>query len=414
MPRRDRRLTGFTVTAASLMLLATGCGVQRDEAGGTAASAAPSTCDTKEESPGVTESEIKLGVTSGLSGPSASAAKPALDGQQWYFDKINAAGGIQGRKIKLTVLDDQYQPNVALQNVRRLVDQENVFAITGGVGTQNFVGGLPYINQAKIPAVAPYAPSNQIGTMQNPYVYMLWTNFSDEFEALTRFLIEKRNVKSFSILAMNGDVGDDALAGAKKVLDAAGMEFKTVVRSEPNTTDYRPIAEQLKQAGADYVLFLATPPDVGNAITAMQKIGYKPGIGAQSDMLDSGWIEAFGSVAQGLVAPSKLANLEKSDDPKVKQFVADWTSAHSGKAPTSWNTVGYVQALVTAEALKQAEALTRSCFEASLQKMTDFETGVIPPITFGPQERQGVRAAGIEGIKDTGTVTEQPFTAIGN
>lgn len=413
MPR-DRWLTGLVATAASLTLLATGCGVQRDEAAsGGGASAAPSTCDVNEKSPGVSDTEIHLGVTSGLSGPSASAAKPALDAQQWYFDKVNAEGGVQGRKIKLTVLDDQYQPDVALQNVRRLVDQEQVFAITGGVGTQNFVGGLPYINQAKIPAIAPYAPSNQIGTMENPYVYMLWTNFADEFEALTRFLVEKRNVKSFSIVAMTGDVGDDALAGAKRVLDAAGIEFKTVVRSEPNTTDYRPIAEQLKQANADYVLFLATPPDVGNAITAMQKIGYKPGLGAQSDMLDAGWIEAFGPVAQGLVAPSKLANLETSDDAKVQQWVSDWKAA-TGKAPTSWNTVGYVQALVTVEALKQAEAPTRSCFEAALQKMNGLETGVIPPITFGPQERQGVRAAGIEEIKGTGTVTEQPFTAIGS
>lgn len=402
--------TGVAAAAASLVLFTSACGgVDRSAETNDGGSAA---CDPDETTQGVTDDTIKLGITSGLTGPSASAAQPALDAQNWVFDQVNADGGIDGREIELVELDDQYEPDVALQNVRRLNDQEKVFAISGGVGTQNFVGALPYINQAKIPAIGPYAPSNQIGTMDNPYVYMLWTNFADEFNALTSYIVEEEGAETVSIMAMTGDVGDDAITGMETALDKAGMEADEVVRTEPNSTDFRPVAEQLKKADSEWVLFLATPPDVGNAITALQRIGYEPKLGAQSDMLDSGWIDAFGEVAQGLVGPSKLANLATSEDPMVQDFVSSWEAEHGGTTPTSWNAVGYVQAVVTVEALKQAEALTRSCLEASLQAMDGFETGVIPPVTFGPDIRQGVRAAGIEQIEGDGTVTLLPFSEI--
>jgi branched-chain amino acid transport system substrate-binding protein len=411
MNNQRRRALGLVATATSLVLFASACGgVDRSASSGGGGGSAK--CDPDESTQGVTDDAIKLGITSGLSGPSASAAQPALDAQRWVFDQVNDDGGIEGRKIELVELDDKYDPEAALQNVRRLNDQEKVFAISGGVGTQNFVGALPYINQAKIPAIGPYAPSNQIGTMDNPYVYMLWTNFADEFNALTSYIVEKEGAKSISLMAMTGDVGDDAIAGMEAALDRAGMEATETVRTEPNSTDFRPVAEQLKKAGSEWVLFLATPPDVGNAITALGRIGYEPKLGAQSDMLDSGWIAAFGKVAQGLLAPSKLANLATSEDPQVQDFVSSWKDDHDGDMPTSWNAVGYVQATVTVEALKEAEALTRSCLEASLQAMDGFETGVIPPVTFGPDIRQGVRAAGIEQVKGDGTVTLQPFSEI--
>jgi len=100
-----------------------------------------------------------------------------------------------------------------------------------------------------------------------------------------------------------------------------------------------------------------------------------------------------------------------SSDPLVQEFVTGFTEA-TGSAPTMWNAVGYTQAMITIEALENAEALTRDCFEYALDQMEEFETGFIPPVTFGPENRQGVNAVGVGKITKDGIVEVAPFQVL--
>jgi len=100
-----------------------------------------------------------------------------------------------------------------------------------------------------------------------------------------------------------------------------------------------------------------------------------------------------------------------SDDPKVQEFVSKFKTA-TGEDPTLWNAVGYAQALVTVEALKNAPALTRSCLEYSLQTMSGFETGLIPPVTFSADSRQGTTAVGVAEVRNGEVVQVAPFAPV--
>lgn len=374
------------------------------------------TCNTKGPAPGISDDSIKFGWFGPLSGPLRTAGQAVVDGDEFYFDQVNKAGGIKGRNIDLVALDDQYNPAVSQQVVRRLVEKEKIFALAGGAGTPNFVAVGPYLKQKHVVAIGPYAPSHDVGTLKFPTTYMTWTNFVHEFDVLTNYLVTKRKFKRFAMLYQTGDVGDDAITGATKALKAKGLKLIKKVSTEATTTNYSAIAQELKNTKAQVVLVMVQPTGAGQAIQAMHKIGFNPQIAGQSDLLDASFRDAFGKDVEGVIAATKTAGggqWNTVKDPLVKKFVRDWKAAHGGKDPSSWNAVGYATAAVVTQALKTSPALTVPCLEYALQHMKNFKTGIMPPVTFGPKQRQGVLAAGVAQIKNGKLIELEPFTKVG-
>jgi branched-chain amino acid transport system substrate-binding protein len=411
--RPARRPAAFAAIAALTLATATGCAATRDADEATAAAGsgeARTSCDESGNAQGITDGTIKLGTFTPLTGPVAAPGTSGLAGLQYAIDRANDDGGVDGHQIELVVEDDQYDASVALQAARRLNESDQVFAFAGGVGTPNFVGVLPYIKQNKIPSVGPYAPSNQVGVMENPDVFMIWPNFIDEFDVAVSWMMENEPVKSVSLVQQVGDVGDDALTGIEKALDGTGVELSTIQTVEPTTTDFSAIAQALRNADTEMVMFIAGPVVVGQVIQAMDQIGYTPRLLGQSDMTDESWLSEFGDVGEGMIVATKVAPFG-TDDPLVQQFVDEWT-ADNGSAPSMWNAAGYTQGLVTIEALKNAPALTRDCFEFALEQMDGFETGLIPPVTFGPDSRQGTNAVGVARIEDSAVAQVAPFQLV--
>lgn len=409
MPTRKHVIAGSIM--ALTLTFAVGCSATRDEVETDAeAGVARTSCDETGNSQGVTDTTIKLGTFTPLTGPVAALGMSSLSGLQYAIDKANAAGGIAGRQVELISEDDQYDASIALQAARRLNENDGVFAFAGGIGTPNFVGVLPYIEQNAIPAIGPYAPSNQVGVMDNPDVFMIWPNFVDEFDVALSWVMENDPVESVSLVQQVGDVGDDALTGIEKALDGTGIELSTIQTFEPTTTDFSAIAQALRNADSEMVLFIGSPVVVGQVIQAMHQIGYEPRTLGQSDMTDESWLSEFGESGEGMIVPTKVAPFT-GDDPLVADFVDEWT-ADNGSAPTMWNAVGYTQGLVTLEALRTAPALTRDCLEFALETMTDFETGLIPPVTFSADSRQGTNAVGVARIDNSQVVQIAPFQLV--
>ncbi|MCW2610788.1 MAG: branched-chain amino acid transport system substrate-binding protein [Actinomycetota bacterium] len=375
---------------AGLSLLASGCG---GVAGGSGSSAIG--CDPKETGPGVTDSEIRVGTTMPLSGSGAAGGIGTKEGQEAFYAKLNAEGGVQGRKIKPIVLDDAYDPSTAQKQMRQLVEKEEILVVSGGEGTPNFLGAVPYLNRKKVPAIAPYAPSDQLGGDKNPYVFMATVDYIQEFEILTNYVLEQDSPKKIALVGVAGNVGDNAKLGMEKALKDKGELL--YVPETPGTTDFTPIATQLKKFDAEYVFLILTNADTGGLLQAMDRIGYTPKTGAWAGMSDDTYIKEFGALSQNMLVALETSSL-KSDNAQVKKFITDFT-AQTGKAPSKFNQLGWVQAQLTAEALKRAEGLSRGCVVEALESFENFETGIVPPVTWGKNDRAGVDAVGIGQIK---------------
>ncbi|MFD6752682.1 MULTISPECIES: ABC transporter substrate-binding protein [Micromonospora] len=395
------RLKGRLVVAtlaSTCMLFAAGCGNATGDSKSSAGSSGSSAngCDVKEIGPGVTDSEIRVGTTMPLSGSGAAGGLGTKEGQEAYYAKLNAEGGVQGRKIKPIILDDAYDPSTAQKQMRQLVEKEEILVVSGGEGTPNFLGAVPYLDRKKVPAIAPYAPSDELGGDKNQHVFMATVDYIQEFEILTDYVLDQETPKKMALVGVAGNVGDNAKLGMEKALEGKGIELLYVPET-PGTTDFTPIATQLKQFDAEYVFLILTNADTGGLLQAMSRIGYTPKTGAWAGMSDDSYIKEFGALSQDMLVALETSSLD-SENPLVKQFVADFT-AQTGKAPSKFNQLGWVQAQLTAEALKRAEGLNRGCVVEALETFENFETGILPPVTWGKGDRAGVDAVGIGQIK---------------
>lgn len=394
------------LTAGALLTVSVACS---SSASTTSSVSNTASCDTAEKSPGVTDTTLTLGATMPLTGSGAAGGIGVSEGAKAYYAMVNEQGGVHGHKIEYVVLDDQYTPSVAQQQTRDLVQRNNVFAMAGGEGTPNFLAVAPYLNREKVPAIAPYAPSSQIGTMKTPYVYMTTVNYITEFQIMTKYVMDNFKPKSFSLVGVSGNVGEDAKAGMDQALQGTGITVQ-YIPEEPGTSDFTPIATTLKQHNADWVFLILTNTDTGQLLNTMQRIGYKPRTAAWPGMGDESYLKTFGNISEGMIVAAETAPLDGTD-PKVQEFVKTFTQ-RIGHAPTQFDALGWEQAMVMTEGLKKAPALTRTCLLQAMNTMQKFETGIVPPISFGPQNRQGVSAIGLTQIKNSKIVQLAPFQAV--
>ncbi|WP_104199168.1 ABC transporter substrate-binding protein [Cryobacterium sp. Y29] len=381
---------------AAVGLLLTGCAATASGSGSNLA--VSGVCVPTEVGPGVTDSVIKVGTTMPLSGSGAATGMATRDGQQAYYDMVNADGGVQGRQIELMVLDDEYDPSTAQSRMRQLVEQEEIFVVSGGEGTPNFLGAVPYLERNKVPAIAPYAPSDELGNMKNPHIFMAAVDYITEFESVTNYILQNDSPSRVALVAVAGNVGENSEAGIKKAIGDKEIDLLYIPET-PGTTDFTPIVTQLTQAGAEYVYLVLTNADTGGLLKAMDRVGYTPTTVAWGGMSDESYIEEYGDVSQGMLVALETANLS-TEDPTAADFIATYTDL-TGKAPTKFNQQGWVQAMITTEALKKAKGLSRPCVIESLESFNGFETGIYPPITWGADRRDGVKSVGVAVIEGT-------------
>ncbi len=366
-------------------------------------------CNPNEKSPGVTATTVRLGATMPLTGSAAAGGLGAGAGAKAYYAMVNAAGGVHGHKIDFTLLDDEYSPAAAERQMRVLIERDHVFAIAGGEGTPNFLAVVPLIEREGVPAIGPYAPSSELGTMKTPHVFMTAVNYITEFAIMTRYVRESDYARSFSLVGVQGNVGDDAKAGMEQGIGNPSIKVDYIPEI-PGTPDFTPIATQLRRENAEWTFLILTNTDTGELLEAMHRIGYNPRTAAWAGMNDPGYIKAFGPVSQDMIVAEETAALDSSD-PLVQQFVTQFTK-ETERAPGKFEELGWVQAELVVKALQDAKALTRSCLMDSLEQIRDFKTGLLPPITFGPDRRQGVNAVGLVQIKGGKVVEIVPFRAL--
>ena len=245
--------------------------------GGTALStAAVGTGWAKEYGPGVTDTEIKLGTTSPYSGP-ASAYGVYGQAQTAYFNMINDQGGINGRKVNLISLDNGYNPPKALEQTRKLVEDENVLFIAGFLGTAPNTSVQKYLNGKKVPNLFLTSGADRFNDPKNtPWIVPLYPTYVGQGEIFARFILTKHPEAKIGVLYINDDLGKDFLLGLKKGL---GERAKTMIVREVSNELTDPSVDSqiidLKGAGADTLVQFTTSKFADQGIRKAYDLGYR-------------------------------------------------------------------------------------------------------------------------------------------
>jgi len=226
---------------------------------------------------GATDKEIKLGNVNPYSGP-ASAYGAIGKTMDAYFKMINAAGGVNGRQIKFISLDDGYNPAKTVEQIRKLVEEEEVLATVGVLGTPPNSAIHKYMNQKKMPQLFVATGATKWGDPKNfPWTMGWQPNYQGEGKIYAQHLLETKPNAKVAILYQNDDYGKDYLKG---FLDGLGDKAKTMVVKQLTYEVTDPTIDsqmvELKASGADAFFNITTPKFAAQAIKKAAEIGWKP------------------------------------------------------------------------------------------------------------------------------------------
>jgi branched-chain amino acid transport system substrate-binding protein len=227
--------------------------------------------------PGISASAIVIGGTSPLTGPAASYASVAR-GAKAYFDFVNTGGGVNKRKLDYRIVDDAYNPAQTVQAVRRLVEQDRVFAVFNTLGTESNLAIRDYLNQVKVPQlfVASGATTWGRDAAKYPWTIGFQPSYAAEGLVYGQYIARTKKRAKVAVLFQNDDYGKDLLASLKLGLGRSGSK---VVAAEPYQVTSPDVGSQvakLKASGANVFCIFATPTFAIQAYVFANRLGWRP------------------------------------------------------------------------------------------------------------------------------------------
>jgi branched-chain amino acid transport system substrate-binding protein len=272
--------------------------------------------------PGVTANEIVIGGTIPLTGV-ASAYRTVGLGAAAYFRYVNAHGGVNHRKIRYIIKDDQYDPAQTMDKTRELVEQDHVFAIFNSLGTEHNLATRPYLNAIKVPQlfVASGATTWGKDSKQWPWTIGYQPNYRAEGTIYGRYITKTAPRSRIGVLYQNDDYGKDLLAGLRNGL---GKKAKLVVATQNYNVDDPDVQSQiakLKSAKANTLMLFATPKFAIQSYRYASQLGWKPKV----------YINTVSS-ASNVMALSVLASSKKQTEGTISiVFIKDPTDPRWAK-----------------------------------------------------------------------------------
>ena len=227
--------------------------------------------------PGVTPTSILLGTTSPLSGV-ASAYASVARGADAYFKYVNARGGVNGRKITYTILDDGYNPAQTVQATRKLVEQDGVFAIFNALGTEQNLAVRDYLNAQKVPQLFAASGATVFGSEASKYPYTigLQPSYQSEGWVLGKYLARTQGAAKVAVLFQNDDYGKDLLNGLKRGIQRSRVKVVAAQPYEVTASDVQAQVAKLRSSGANVYAVFATPKFAIQGYVYANKLGWKP------------------------------------------------------------------------------------------------------------------------------------------
>jgi len=321
----------------------------------------------KRDGPGVTDTEIKIGQTMPYSGP-VSAIGTLGHATAAYFDKINAEGGVNGRKLRLISLDDGYNPAKTVEQTRRLVEQDQVLAVFFAPGAPGNAAVQKYLNNKGVPQLFVANSASRWGDPKNfPWTMPLMPNYRFEGRAYGKYLVANYPDARVAVLYQNDDSGRDYLTGLREGL---GDRAKRMIVAEASheVTDGMIDSQvvSLSSSGADVFAIFTTAKFAVLAIRKAWDIGWRPQrVAARIAITTRSVFTALGrEKTVGLVSATyeKDPNDPKwHDDPEYREWLA-WMKRYfpEGDTEDPLNVTPYVAAQALVQVLRQCgDDLTR-------------------------------------------------------
>jgi ABC-type branched-subunit amino acid transport system permease subunit/ABC-type branched-subunit amino acid transport system substrate-binding protein len=345
------------------------------------------------QTPGVSDTEIVIGSSNSFSGPLAFTGEHITKyGVDLYFKVINDAGGIHGRKVRTVYYDDGYRPQDAVANTKKLVEQDRVFAIIIPQGSPPVVATLDYLEENKVPMLFPYQSSPV--TRGKRWVLQGMTLSDRSSKMMIDHLAGQRKIKKFAALYQDDEYGKSFLTAFEKDLARYGLKLVAAESVKRGVTDVSAQVAKLQAAKPEVTFLVLVPGPGAQALKERQKIGWTDTLMVSTGPLtDERYLALAGDAAEGVEGLSLWPDPVTSDLPGVKLYREHMQKYYPNTEVNRYSLAGYFAAMLFAEGAKRAgRNLTRESLITALESIKGYESGILPPITIGPDhetQKQG-------------------------
>ena len=340
---------------------------------------------------GVTDNEVVIGTYTDLSGVTAMWGVNNANAWRMVFDATNAAGGINGRKIKYIVEDNQYQVPRSVQAANKLINRDGVFMMVANGGTPMNNATLPEQLAKGVPNVFPLTSARSMYEPLNHLKFALASSYYDQMRAGVKLFVEQHGKKTICAMSEDTDFGRDVMAGAKDQLAAMNLKLAGETLHKPTDTDFSASVARLHDANCDLILVGGIVRDSVQIISAVRKTGWNVDMLGQAASYDEAVAEVPGGVTEGFYSMTPVLYVAASDSsPAVTKFAEDYKKQF-GKEPNFAAQIGYTGAQLVVQALKNAgKDLTVDSFVSGMESVKDWhDIFGSPPMSFSPTKHQG-------------------------
>jgi len=342
--------------------------------------------EQKKYDPGASDTEIRIGNTMPYSGP-ASAWGAMGKAEAAYFDKINAEGGINGRKINFISYDDAYSPPKTVEQTRRLIEGDEVLILFSSFGVPTNTAIHKYVNAKKVPHLFIGGGGSKWNDPKRfPWTIGFQPSYSVEGRAYGEHVAAKHPLAKIAVLYQHDDYGKDILEGLKLGLG----ERASMIIAEASYEAVQPTVDsevaRLRATGADVFMDFAGPKFAAQAIRKAAELGWKPlhFVNIPSSSIGSVLKPAGLEHSQGVITGGFLKDVTDpamADDPGVREYFKFLSEYYPGAdRSASMNSMGYVMAQVMVHVLKRAgEDLTRENIMRQASNIRDLQPDLLLP-----------------------------------
>ena len=337
--------------------------------------------------PGASDTEIKLGQSTPLSGPASAFGAGAGRAVVGYFEMLNAKGGINGRKINWISYDDGYSPPKTVEQIRKLIESDEVFLVFNALGTPTQTAVQKYHNAKKVPQLFLATGASKWNDPKDfPWTMGFQPSYRVEARIFGKYILKAKPDAKVVIFYANDDFGKDYLVGLKEVLDKSSVKIVAEESYETTEPSIDSHIVKLKDTGADVFVNISTPKFAAQAIKKIAELGWKPmhvmtdvSISIGAVMKPAGLDASEGVLSAGYLKDA--SDPQWKNDEGMKKFMAFAEKYLPGANLSDANLVyGYAAAQTMVQVLKQAgDNLTRENVMKQAASLKDFAPDTLIP-----------------------------------
>jgi len=340
---------------------------------------------------GVTDTEIVIGTATDLSGVTAMWGVNNSNSYRMVFDEVNAKGGINGRKIRYVLEDNQYQVPRMVQAANKLLNRDDVFVMVANGGTPMNNAILPDVLAKGVPNVFPLTSARSMYEPLNHLKFGLASSYYDQMRAGVKLFVEKRGKKQICAMAEDTDFGRDVMDGARDQIKAEHLTLAAETAHKPTDTDFSAAVAKLHDANCDLIVVGGIVRDTVQIISAVRKTGWNVDMLGQAASYDSAVASVPGGVTEGFYSMAPILFVSPDDErPEVHAFMTKYKSLY-GTDPNFAAQIGYTGAQLVVLALQKAgRDLTADSFVKGMESIRDYhDIFGAPTMSFSPTKHQG-------------------------